>query len=265
LLLARTRVTGAAGGDNLQQWSQPCLSESCVANWYFGYTYLTGPSWDSSLAATKHETSLEGPVFRGDLDGFAYHLFVPPLQRVLADLDGEGRMDHVDAFQLADQPTVNLLNHLDDDWSGAHSFNSHRPYWLYLKDGYKSQFSHSWSCANGHIAVTDIDADGRDDVLAKDDLTDPNAVVSGLYRRMSLADPFYDYGSHGSPVDASGAVTANNTSSTSSSATSTVMDWRTRFIRPARTRGTRSLSSVGISVTAPSECWRISRFQARPA
>jgi RHS repeat-associated protein len=216
LLLARTRVDLGSSGSSFGcaqkiggvcRWFRPAIEDfTNYGTWDFGYTTFSGYPWDSGLSDTLQESALSGFVWRDsgngqtpfEVGGLTYKLFTPPFQRVLADLDGDGRTDRIDVFENQD-----LFNYLAIDWSSPNSYSSWSlPYVAHLAADpatarlFPTQ-KVAWSCNNGQMIVGDVDGDGRDDVLAATDNIDggstaaeddPIGVGLGLYRRMFMGD-----------------------------------------------------------------------------
>jgi len=109
---------------------------------------------------------------------------------VLADLVGDGHVDKIDAFNQFD-----LRSALDQDWLNLQSYKTHYGYRTWLPgdppDGDGRPLDGSWTCDNGRMHVTDVDGDGRDDVLAAtDNSVDIYTKITsvGLYQRMRFLD-----------------------------------------------------------------------------
>ena len=173
-----------------------------VHKWFFGYRTVGGWPWnpDNSYGFDAVDgVSAYGPVFR-EISvnyatlGFGVQLFTPPFQRVLADLDGDARLEKVDAFY--DFP---LGNEIDEDWSKFQSQHSPHEYRTRIAADSAQidrPLGHKWTCENGRMRVTDVDGDGRDDILAatddsvSDQSVSPYSFVAsrGNYARMYLQD-----------------------------------------------------------------------------
>lgn len=195
LLLARTVMVREAlwkgPGDGADVWNKD--------HWWFGYVNAGAfdpmtASWNPARRTIIGRIGIQGPVFRtpadeGEDEYDDYKLFTPPFQHLLADLDGDGQIDHVDAFPYfaGDEPE-DLLNHPDESWLEKESMHEARVYRGELsahpgtvvpfnacfptagdedcKDDAFVDGAAAWTCNNGRAIVTDYEGDGRADILA---------------------------------------------------------------------------------------------------
>ncbi len=186
LLLARTRV------DLDGEWSSPDETIKNYHHWRYGYTRFYGYPWSPTTPVYFDQTAVFGPIFRGlfFMDQSAYvriHFFDPPFQHTVADLNGDGRMDEIDAIK-----DVDLLNYVDQDWDELKSYNNPWPYYGSIApDATPAPFPHDWTCGNGYMRISDLNGDGREDILAtRDDivLSESESADLGVYRRLHLDD-----------------------------------------------------------------------------
>jgi RHS repeat-associated protein len=194
LVLARTQIygTGETDGDN---------SYSYYDHWQFGFHTYVGRTWDHfadypflPVQLGLDTVAIEGPVLRFDLySGRGMVLSTPAFQRVIADLDGDGRAEAIDSVEGAD-----VLDIPEADYEDPYAFfegGGHLYHTTLTEHGTDVSFAHSWTCGNGRAQVVDLDGDHRDDVLVASDMysndgeIDPVTGSPALYKRLSLSDP----------------------------------------------------------------------------
>ena len=155
--------------------------------WTYGFetsSFVDG-HWeflDNELPAT--DAAMHGPAAIGVWGGNGFSqqplLRDPPFQRVIADLDGDGVVETIDAVW-----GVNILAHADVDWNDPFAFhNGGFPYVTKVSSsGSVTWLQQDWTCGNGRARVADLYADGRDDVVVTNE-----TVAPGYYRHLSLSD-----------------------------------------------------------------------------
>lgn len=202
------------------------LPKSTIYEWQYGFTTYNGHRWnhtsgtpfENSKRMALDDVSMFGPVFRGTIaDGPSGSIWssdmkfwyrTPPFQRVLADLDGDGRSDIVDPFYQKNIDVVALGGggdaFLGIDWDNPGSYNGsvgwnyeaalttapNQPPVKFTSNGITARLA----CGNGKAIATDVDGDGRQDVLLAGDASfgapnDPTLGV-GTYLQLGLADGF---------------------------------------------------------------------------
>lgn len=186
--------------------------------WWFGHANV-GPfdpamgSFQPGMANLVGKVTVKGPLSRGSSTApmpAEWFLFTPPHQHVVADLDGDGRPEGVDAFFYG--PHINIrdyeFNPFDAALADVHEFAFKTEL---TTDGAAttrlfagctnldpspdcaagSTFNSQayWECGNSRALVLDYEGDGRDDVLiATDDEVDPHVEATGRYLRLSTQD-----------------------------------------------------------------------------
>lgn len=184
--------------------------------WKYGYTSYLGAPWDhvndrpfdTAVTDEVHTSVLTGPVMRYKTQVGAEQSLVaePPFQRVLADLDGDGRVEPVGsigengagALDVMTSPGSSDWNHPDAAAVGGFPYVG-----MVSSDASLVAFSALWSCGNGNALVTDLDGDGRQDVLVRGDTSSPQPEIDpitgspGTYKRLTLSDPFWGIPTHG--------------------------------------------------------------------
>jgi RHS repeat-associated protein len=196
LQLASVRVehTGTWQDDPFTDWSN-------LDSFTFGY--LSYPlNLTGAFADHIDVPVLTGAVVRASpqLGGYAMPR-VPPFQRVIADLDGDGRVEPIDVAVPAGG--LDSLSDTAVSWGSA-SFDHHPngfPYETTLSsDGFATPFTGAnWTCNNGQMIAADVDGDGRQDALAADrEVVEPTLGYRGVYRKLSIDDPFNNVPPHGS-------------------------------------------------------------------
>ncbi|HEU0037467.1 MAG TPA: RHS repeat-associated core domain-containing protein [Kofleriaceae bacterium] len=200
LVLARTVLDKSGewqedpNGPNQHWWN--------IDRWEYGHAFVPGRPFDhfteSPVAATApaiDEVLLKGPVVRYQKElGGALAWHDPPFQRAYADLDGDGKTEAIDAIRQADELDV-LTTMIDWDDPFSYFGASHLYRTTASNHGDDLVFEHNWTCNNGQLRIFDADDDGRQDVFASDDplsghATEPLLGFLGVYRKLSLADPW---------------------------------------------------------------------------
>ena len=188
LQLARTIVelTGLTEID-IYQWK--------ADHWRYGMTTMPEYPWQDVDTDALDITAMSGPVVypEDNADFFAGYrvlLASPPFQRILADVDGDGRVEPIDSVE-----NIDALDYLDVDWSrpfGLHTGDF--PYHTTLSSSaHPASFDLGWQCNNGQARVADMEGDGRHDLLVTSEMDLDSGGVGdtafGVYQRLSLADP----------------------------------------------------------------------------
>lgn len=201
LMLARTRIE--------QTGTKTEGDQKSLDTWQYGFRTIHGRAWDHfSEKVFKGDVGqldmsvMHGPVMRADDKNIFPMLHQPSFQRVLADLDGDGKVDALDAV---DQD-IDVRAYPGVDWDDPYSANGGVGFPYHgaaSSDGQQAVFAHHWTCGNGLATVSDLDGDGRSDVLITSDSHDPNFEIdpvtgkAGVYRKLSLADAFSGIPTHG--------------------------------------------------------------------
>jgi RHS repeat-associated protein len=169
--------------------------------WRHGITTMPEYPWAvGDLPEALETTWIFGPYwsFDWDLERYTARVASPPFQRVIADLDGDGRSEAVDSVE-----GVNALQHEEHDWSlPFNAIADEFPYHATISSsGDEVEFDQPWQCNNGQARVTDTTGDGRDDVLVADeDVTPAESTEPGLYRALGLATAnAFSGNQHGDP------------------------------------------------------------------
>jgi RHS repeat-associated protein len=195
LVLASTRIMPTGAWPEIGKWN--------FDTWEYGFTnysvdldgYGVGPL-DTVL---MHGTVLRGLLPMDAFDPVELKLQSPPFQRVMADLDGDARVEPVEV--LTDAGGIDTLDDPDVDWNDPflehpYGFGYHT---TASSDGEHLVPSAPWSCNNGQMLALDVDGDGRQDVLSADqNVIEPTLGHTGVYRRIAVDD--------GAPGDAHGPV-----------------------------------------------------------
>lgn len=185
-LIAARRLVWDRGWWRFPAEEQLDLDVYNAHEWFYGYTTFHGGAWASSPNTIEEVALAHAPVFRVGPSSVGVHLVTPPFQRVVADLDGDGRADKLDVLRDVWASEV-----LTEDWLTPGGTAPHHNYIATLATGATRLFDMDWTCGNGSARVSDVDGDGRADVLAADaTVTGQNSISNypGTYQRLALAD-----------------------------------------------------------------------------
>lgn len=108
-------------------------------------------------------------------------LLEPVFQQVLADVDGDARLESIDAVHS----NLDILDYQDVDWNQPFSVHAGDfPYTVTPSTtGVETPLNHHWVCGNGRARTVDVQGDGRDDLLLTNEVLD-----AGRYTRVGLDD-----------------------------------------------------------------------------
>jgi RHS repeat-associated protein len=209
LMLARTQVT--ASGTTVDPLSDDATAIWRDDEWAYGFKLYPGKAFDHwaeypyDVLQGLDTTLIHGPVLRYGTTFGSLTVVKPPFQRIVADLDGDSKVEIVDAIDgdidSQDPPGINW-----GDPSSYFSVGQFDYHTTLSSDGSEQLFGANWTCGNGQALVIDQDGDGKQDVLVNGDVNSPEVELDPLvggptYRRLTLADPLV-FGSpppHGLP------------------------------------------------------------------
>jgi RHS repeat-associated protein len=189
LQIARTKVVVTDGELDPAQLA--------IDTWGYGYNTLSYP-W--SVSEWLDDIALYGPVlYPKDVVNLTLsnehenRIASPPFQRILADVDGDGRIEAIDSVSNVDLTTV-----ADVQWHVPFELQDGTfPYSATTSSGpHAVEWNLGWQCNNGQARVVDADGDGREDVFVTDEhlqdvVAGPDSFW-GVYRRLSFDDSTTD-------------------------------------------------------------------------